>query len=241
MVNNNSNTTFSAAYLKHLALITMLIDHIGYVLLPDVMLLRYIGRLSFIIFAFLIAEGALHTRSRLKYCARLLAVAIISQPIYSYAKHSDAFVLKDLNVFFLLASAVMMLSAIDYVKGWRFEYICKIVILGVFSLAGRCLHIEYDFYGYALAACFYEFRGNKGNILIAATLITVALLPLWKILLFRWDIVNAVDYTLIESVGLISLFFILNYNGEKGGQIHKAFYYFFYPVHLSILILIKLL
>lgn len=235
------STTFSGAFLKHLALITMLIDHIGYVLLPDVMLLRYIGRLSFIIFAFLIAEGALHTRSRLKYCSRLLAVAIISQPIYSYVKHGDALYFKDLNVFFLLASAVVMLSVIDYVKGWRYEYIWKIVIVAMASLASRCLHIEYDFYGYALVACFYEFRGNQRNILIGALLITVALLPLWKICVFRWDVVNAVNYTLFESIGLISLFFILNYNGEKGGQIHKAFYYFFYPVHLSILILIKLL
>ena len=43
--------------LKILAAFLMLVDHIGVMLYPDIQLLRIIGRLSFPIFSFLIAEG----------------------------------------------------------------------------------------------------------------------------------------------------------------------------------------
>ena len=56
---NNSN-------LKLIAVFLMIIDHIGAVLFPNIILLRCIGRLSFPIFAFCIAEGYFYTKSRLK-------------------------------------------------------------------------------------------------------------------------------------------------------------------------------
>ena len=235
------SATFNSAHIKHIALVTMLIDHIGVVLLPDVPLLRLIGRLSFILFVFLLAEGALHTRSRLKYGLRLFALALISQVPYSMAKYGETLVFDDLNVFFLLASSVVMIGVIDLVKGVRFEYLYKVLIVAAFSIAGYNLNIEYDFYGYALVACFYQWHSQKGDILVAVTAVTIALLPLFRIFVDGWEPARAVFYSLFESIGLISLVFILNYNGEKGRQIHKFFYYFFYPVHLYILVLIKML
>lgn len=41
--------------LKLIAALTMLIDHIGVILLPNVAILRVIGRLAFPIYAFMIA------------------------------------------------------------------------------------------------------------------------------------------------------------------------------------------
>ena len=54
----------SSNQLKIIACITMLIDHIGYYLLPNVGVLRLIGRLTFPIFAFLISEGAKYTKNK---------------------------------------------------------------------------------------------------------------------------------------------------------------------------------
>lgn len=236
-----TSTTFSAAFLKHLAILTMLIDHIGVVLLPDVLWLRGVGRLSFIIFAFLLAEGAAHTRSRLKYGLRLFALALISQMPFSMAKYGETLVFDDLNVFFLLASAVAMLCVFDLVKGQQFEYIYKVLIVVAFALVGNSLNIEYDFYGYALVACFYEFRGDNAKTLISVAAVTVIALQFFHIVVDGWQVSRAIAYTVMESIGLISMIFIWNYSGEKGRQIHKAFYYFFYPVHLMILVIIKML
>ena len=53
--------------LKIIALITMLIDHIGLVFFPGIEIFRIIGRISFPIFAFMIAEGCEHTENKKKY------------------------------------------------------------------------------------------------------------------------------------------------------------------------------
>lgn len=72
--------------LKIIAMVAMVCDHLGHWLLSEGIigtdvctLMRAIGRLAFPIFAFLIANGYRHSRSRLRYLTRLLAFAVISQ------------------------------------------------------------------------------------------------------------------------------------------------------------------
>jgi len=69
-------------HLKLIACMSMLIDHIGYVLFPEAELLRIIGRIAMPIFAFFIGEGCLHTRDRKKYFLRLFVLALICQAVY---------------------------------------------------------------------------------------------------------------------------------------------------------------
>lgn len=53
--------------LKVIALILMTIDHIGSFIFPDVMWLRYIGRLSAPLFIFCVTEAMRHTCNQRKY------------------------------------------------------------------------------------------------------------------------------------------------------------------------------
>ena len=53
--------------IKILACILMAIDHIGFHLFPDLIILRIIGRLSMPLFAFFIAEGCYYTKNKLKH------------------------------------------------------------------------------------------------------------------------------------------------------------------------------
>ena len=86
----------SGSALKMIAIITMLIDHIGAVILsmyPPAqkvlftllgreysvyLIFRDIGRVAFPIFCFLLLEGLRHTRSRFLYGRNLLLFALIS-------------------------------------------------------------------------------------------------------------------------------------------------------------------
>jgi len=76
----------TAFILKIIALAAMLVDHIGAAFPAHTPLMfRVIGRLTFPIFVFLLAEGFRHTRSPAKFLLRLLAFAIISEPFYDLA------------------------------------------------------------------------------------------------------------------------------------------------------------
>lgn len=82
--------------LKLLALIAMILDHItevlgwgGWNILPiNATYLRYIGRISYPIFAFCIVNGWTHSRDRKKYFLRICLCAIVSQIPYSLALYT---------------------------------------------------------------------------------------------------------------------------------------------------------
>ena len=71
--------------LKIIACLLMLIDHMGAALFPEAIIIRMIGRLSFPIFAYLIAIGYSKTNSFSKYLYRLLIFAAVSQIPFSLA------------------------------------------------------------------------------------------------------------------------------------------------------------
>ncbi len=68
--------------LKVIALVTMTIDHVGAVIYPEYAVMRYIGRLSFPLFGYLIVLGMESTRSVTKYLRNLLLFAAVSQVPY---------------------------------------------------------------------------------------------------------------------------------------------------------------
>ena len=74
--------------LKILALVSMTLDHIGYILFPQVVWLRVVGRLAFPIFAFMVAEGCFYTRNRRRYLATMCAFAAGIQLAYWVCMHS---------------------------------------------------------------------------------------------------------------------------------------------------------
>ncbi|SNX54090.1 TraX family protein [Thermoanaerobacterium sp. RBIITD] len=84
--------------LKLIALLTMVIDHVGAVLYPNIIVLRMIGRISFPIFAYLLALGYKSTHDAKKYLKRLLLFGLLSEIPYILAFNSD-----NLNIFFTLA------------------------------------------------------------------------------------------------------------------------------------------
>jgi hypothetical protein len=73
----------SIFWIKMLAALSMLLDHTGLILFPDVLWLRIVGRLAFPLYALCIAEGFAHTRSRGKYFLRILGLGLICQIGYA--------------------------------------------------------------------------------------------------------------------------------------------------------------
>ena len=102
--------------LKIIAMIAMLIDHIGAYLFPQVRWLRIIGRLALPMYAFLIAEGCHYTHDRKKYLLSMLSVAALCQIVYFFAMGSLS-----MSVLVTFSLSIGMIYLTDYVQaGGRF-------------------------------------------------------------------------------------------------------------------------
>lgn len=99
--------------LKLLAMVTMLIDHIGYMYFPNETLFRIIGRLAFPIFAYQIAIGYSKTSNLKKYVFRLSVFAIITQIPYSYFNPNLQFNPLHFNVIFTFILSIGLLYVYD--------------------------------------------------------------------------------------------------------------------------------
>jgi len=98
-------------FLKLIALCAMVLDHIGFYLLPELVELRAIGRIAFPIFAYQLTIGYSMTSSKKDYFYRLIIVGLVSQ-IPHYFLSNELY----LNILFTLALGVLALYSIDKKK-----------------------------------------------------------------------------------------------------------------------------
>ena len=199
----------------------MLTDHIGAVLFPSALWLRFIGRIAFPIFCFLLVEGFYHTRDVKKYALRLLAFCFISEIPFDLAFNGAVLETGSQNVFFTLFLGLVMMWLM---KKCEDSYKYKAFIVLVFIVcagAAAFLSTDYSAGGILIIFIFYYFREKT----------------LLKFILF--GIVSYVFFGWIEMFCLIAIIPILLYNGERGPSM-KYVFYAFYPVHLLILSAIAL-
>jgi hypothetical protein len=97
--------------LKIIAAIAMVCDHMGVILFPDLLFLRVIGRLSFPIFAFLIAEGAKYTKNKLKHFLTMFGFAAVIQIVYYFAMQS-----LEMSVMVTFTLSIVIIYALDAFK-----------------------------------------------------------------------------------------------------------------------------
>ena len=111
-------------HLKIIACISMLIDHIGFILFPNIEILRLIGRIAMPIFAFFIGEGCLYTKDRKKYFLRVFVLGIFCQAVYiaeSIITHSDGWAYLNILLTFSVAIAVCV-SFLNFSENIRSPY-----------------------------------------------------------------------------------------------------------------------
>ena len=230
--------------LKIIAMLTMLIDHIGVMLILngklygyDIQLYSYvsvlnsaskwmilyrvcrvIGRISFPLFAFCIVEGFIRTSNLLKYVLRLLVLAIVSEIPFNLMVNNSLFYIGSQNVIWTYLIGIIVLFLIKKANG--------IVVIQMIIFMSGCLvsffaKTDYDYYGILLITFYYLTRTDRrlrtfGNMIITGA----KSLP--------------VDY---GSAALSSIF-IHCYDGTKGILNLKKIFYWFYPVHMLVLYLI---
>ena len=238
-MNTKGVFTMSRDSIKMVAMLTMLINHIANVFLPAgrwyTNLCLYIGYFTAVTMCYFLVEGYGYTRSKRKYAGRLLGFAVLAQLPYQLAFPENGIAgFVQFNMLFTLL-------------------LCFLVLLAQERIHNRVL------------------RGAAIVLLICASLFCdwVLLAPVFT-LLFIWArdsrprkqlafAAAAVLYggmaglgsgSLAETVGcavpiLTAGFVVLYlYNGQRarrGRSFSKWFFYTFYPAHLLVLGLIRIL
>jgi hypothetical protein len=227
-----NNKVINSLSLKIIAIITMTIDHIGAVLLNNLLIFRIIGRLSFPIFAFLIVEGFIHTKSFKKYIFRLFVFSLISQIPYMLCFNIN---IKnfELNVFFTLIAGLLALWAIKNLNPLK-----SVTIVVVLTVITELLRCDWGGIGILVIVGFYLCKNNKRLMFFIIPFIYIIYL-FYESYYLNTPISNI--YLSIKLYGLLSLPMLYYYNGQKGKFKFKYFFYAYYPVHLFIIYLIKLI
>lgn len=217
--------------LKLIACITMVIDHVGAVLIPWLPL-RIIGRLTFPIFCFLISEGAVHTRHPGKYALRLGLAAILAELPFDYCFYGAIYWGRQ-NV---MVTLLLGFGAV-YATRLTANFWLKLLSAAPFVIVSMFTKADYGMEGVLLVLLFGLTREVPFRHLIQV---------LGMLLLF----LNAKTRILFTLVGIpinlqmlciTAILPIWLYSGEKRSYSKALQYgfYLFYPVHLAILSLLK--
>lgn len=235
MAKSKKKGFLSASVLKLIAMAAMIIDHTSVILLNENPIwLRYIGRLAFPIFAFLIAEGAKHTSSKPRYALRLLVFAFISEIPYDFALRGEWYYPDKQNVYFTLFLG--LISAIVYYElSQRKLGFLAVFSTVLFATGAMLLHSDYGFTGVVIITLMAIFSEAKDSAQYAG----IGLSTLSSCVSVSYPISIMLIPQQIFALGAVIP--IALYNGKKGFRINKYVFYLFYPLHLLLLALIRLL
>jgi hypothetical protein len=215
---------FGRELLKWIAIITMTVDHIGVILYPEFTVLRFIGRLSFPLFAYLLILGIENTRNIRNYFTRLFIFALISQVPFFLALGYGAF--DSLNIFFTLSSGLLFIHFLK--KGSLFALVPL--------FASLVLPFDYGIYGIAVIGCMYILKENTKFGVVSLVLLNTLFLVPWSI---QFLSISAIPLIVLHKNGS------LNITREITEEFtiplwRKYFFYVYYPLHLALLYIIQL-
>ncbi|MBQ9482133.1 MAG: hypothetical protein IJU84_08220 [Clostridia bacterium] len=224
--------------LKIIAAVCMVCDHIGFVFNPlmkdadIVFALRAIGRIAMPIFAFMIAEGFRYTKDRKKYFLTIFLLGLVCDAVY-YIAMQMIYICILTTFSFSIAILFSYDGAINAIKekngNFFFYLVCfaAAVSAAVFTdvyIVGKGGVFDYGWIGALLPLFAYIVKKN-----------------FFKVLPFAAAVVGTTIYYLLTKHNsvywftLLSIVFLLAYNGERGKYKMKYFFYIFYPAHLLVL------
>lgn len=225
--NVKSFKILSGSSLKIIACIAMMIDHFAasiifygieyvpteelfnkWLMVYDIM--RFIGRIAFPIFCFLLVEGFFYTSNHKKYAIRLFIFALISELPFDLAIFNAPISWEYQNVYFELLIGFLTIWAMEKVKFSSFAIPKQFIFAVIGSVLAYILHTDYHYYGIILIVVLYFFRSNRMLQTVAGCISL-----LW------------------EAPACLAFIPLTMYNGKRGLPL-KYFFYVFYPVHLLI-------
>nr|WP_072537160.1 TraX family protein [Anaerococcus mediterraneensis] len=221
----------NGAQLKYIAFASMFIDHFNKAIITPFLtgsgpmviittIFDILGRIAFPIFAFMIVEGFFKTKSRWSYLRNLLIFAVISEIPYDMFQSAVFINTWSQNILWGLALGLFTIMVIDKLKEkikkrplWIFVSLLLVVLS---SLGSMLISSDYEYYAIITIYLYYLFYEKR---IIASGLSYLVIIK--------------------EIYAILGFATVLLYNGEKGKQ-NKIFNYLFYPVHMLIFGIIRM-
>lgn len=237
--------TWDSNLLKLIAIAAMTVDHLAWMLFPGydrnalALVMHVIGRLTCPIMCFFIAEGYHYTRSKAKYAARLLLLAVVSHFAYVFASHdftgwrsfipfASGSVLNQTSVVWSLLGGLLMLWVCDSERlKTPVKVVCVLLLCAVtFPADWSCI----------AALCIMAFGTNREK------LKTQALWMMFYVALYAVVYALALDwvYGLVQLAVVLAVPVLALYNGQRGpsprvNTVMKWLFYLYYPAHLALI------
>lgn len=245
----NSLTSY---HLKIIAIVSMIIDHTCKIFYQPIQsyLLAYfsyplsyflylsvesLGRIAFILFAFLVANTCYYTHSIQKYIIRLFVFGLISEMPFQYfisiinaTPFQPSLALT--NVFFTLALGALSILGYRY---FSLNSTLQFIPLLLCCLIAYLLNCDYRIFGVILIFSFYYFRDRKQQ-MISAIFLLFSYYIVYHSIIYKVSLHSTMTMCIYFIYSLLALYFIDHYNSQKGKSI-KYIFYIFYPAHMIIL------
>ncbi len=226
--------------IKLIAALTMTLDHIAVIMLPadslSWLILRSLGRIAFVLFAMMIAEGFLKTSNLKHYFLRLFAfAAIIEIALVLYYFISSENYLISFNVIWPLVFGLGALILLKQSSIWLRLLVIPVVILAEIS------GIPYGSYGVLIIVIFALYPNRLTQLLFLVGLNLLYISEPLMSSIGLGDVTRYQEAQWFQWFSLLAFCFIFFYNGQKGRWRSKWFFYIFYPAHLGIIYLINFL
>lgn len=230
-----------------LAMICMLCDHLWGTVVPGNDWMTCVGRLAFPIYAFMIVEGYFHTKDLKKYVKRLLLFAVLSEIPFNLVMGSSMFYPLHQNVLwsFLIAIGLIHWNEKTKATGKRWKQVLVWMVSIVLAyILGLLAMVDFYHAGIITVLVFYSTR-NAGWMKYPLQVLMLWYINVEILAGFGYEI-NVFGHTYFvarQALALLALIPIWMYKGVQGpyNRTIRNIYYFFYPVHLLILGLIKFL
>jgi TraX protein len=203
--------------LKLAAIISMVLDHIGALLLPDAMFLRIIGRFAMPAFALLLGYNLAQRHVPPKrLIGPLLVFGLLAQPIYALASATTHG-----NILFAFALGVLIVAVWRDLESQPVARAVTVALLATASL----------FTEYPLMATLLVVLSER-----LMTRVTSFNLMAWIVCALAANVFDPIS--LIGLLPLSAMFILRQISGSRL-LTWRWFGYMFYPVHLGLLLILK--
>ena len=235
------NKGLSSNALKFIAIIAMTIEHVICVTFPNyptdwwIVALHMIGRITAPIMWFFVAEGYHYTHNLKKYIVRLFIFAVISHFAYNFAFGIPFIpfrtsVFNQTSVIWSLAWGLVALAISDSVrlKQWQKTVLIIIICTVTFCSDWSCIAV----------LAIVGIGSHRGDF---KRQMTEMMMYVFFYALIYFIFINKI-YGIIQLFVALSIPLLKSYNGERGSwKGMKWFFYFYYPAHLVLCGIIRIL